>query len=460
MLPLADVIGGQMREGFQPTYSYRDAVFDTALQTGALALDAVATRGAASSSVGSALAMRDAARAGAEAGDVLAAGAKAAVVDFLFGKAAGVAGDLGKKAWAAYGDDALRAVRTAVTGTADDAARALGGDLAEHMRRNLDTLDQGVHLDGSGRPRASLSDVLDVQQNPHQVRALKQAGAPTTQEAFNNTLRHEVYKPHDQMLIERLRQSSPELADKKLMVHEFRTPGKAANPINTDRDFRVLMQDADGKWIEVPKAKWEAQSNDAFAELTFFDASKCPKDMTPAQQKAWWAERHGHTPTDRAFREASRDYSDQAVDLASGRRTQLDQPRIADLKDIAAGKAPVPQQPVRLADPQALAQQFHEKVAGNLRRGDPFEAIAQAQKGVDTLDTVRKAYGAQGIPSGNLPGNLRQAMDLVKASDLPGRPDAAALARLNGDLGRLGFAGLDDFSHKLSSQFEALKWAQ
>ena len=221
----------------------------------------------------------------------------------------------------------------------------------------------------------------------------------------------------------------------------------------------MLTQNAEGKWIEVPKTKWEHHSNDAFAELTFFDKTKCPPGMDPAQQKAWWAEQHGHTPTDRAFREAGRDYSDQATDLLTGSKTQLNQPRIAELKDIASGKVPAPTQPVKLADPQALAQQFHEKVTGNLRRGDPFEAIAQAQKGVDTLDTVRKAYGAQNIPAGELPGNLRQAMDLVKGSNLPGHPDAAALRALEGKLEGLGFTDIGDFSHKLSSQFEGLKWA-
>ncbi len=225
----------------------------------------------------------------------------------------------------------------------------------------------------------------------------------------------------------------------------------------------------------MPKTKWEHHSNDAFAELTFFDKTKCPDGIDPAQQKAWWAEQHGHTPTDRAFREAGRDYSDQIADLRTGERVNLaggeaggtGTTRIAELKDIAhnaddiaAGKLPPPSQPIKLADPQGLAQQFHEKVTGNLRRGDPFEAIAQAQKGVDTLDTVRTAYGAQNIPAGELPGNLRQAMDLVKGSNLPSHPDAAVLHTLEGKLEGLGFTDLGDFSHKLSSQFEGLKWAQ
>ncbi|MDP1869694.1 MAG: hypothetical protein Q8L13_25565 [Bradyrhizobium sp.] len=468
LLPLADVIGNQMRPGYTPTYTYKDAAQDTLLQSGAAALDAILTKGWASSAVGSSLAMRDAARAGGGVLDIATAGVKSAVTDVLFGKAIHYG--------AGYAGEAWRAGKNAVAGIAESGADLLAQasrrsrvatDLVEKMRKTLGTLDRGVHVDGSGRLRASLTDVLEVQKNPHQVRALKQSGSLSTQEAFNNTLRNEVYRPHDQMMLERLRQSSPELAEKKLVVHDFRTPGKTANPINTDRDFRVLTQNADGKWVEVPKTKWEQHSNDAFAELTFFDKTKCPGGMDPAQQKAWWAEQHGHTPTDRAFREAGRDYSDQIADLRTGQRGNLPggevggtgTTRIAELKDIASGKVAPPSQPIKLADPQGLAQQFHEKVTGNLRRGDPFEAIAQAQKGIDTLDSVRTAYGAQNIPAGELPGNLRQAMDLVKSSNLPVHPDAAVLHTLEGRLERLGFTDLGDFSHKLSSQFEGLKWS-
>jgi hypothetical protein len=467
LVPLADVIGRQAQPGYQPTYTYRDALGDTLLQTGAMALDVVLTKGVASSAVGSGLAMRDAVREGADTAAILTAGAKALAIDYLFGKAVHYGGMAAGEAWQA----ARGAARTAADTVADALSGAgrrsgVAGDLVERMKRNLEALDAGVHRESSGRLRASLTDVLEVQKNPHQVRALNHSGSAATREAFDNTLRNEVYRPHDQMLLEKLRQSHPDFADKKLMVHEFRTPGKTASAINTDRDFRVLMRDQNGKWVEVPKTKWEQHSHDAFAELTCFDKSKCPQGMSPAQQKAWWAEQHGHTPTDRAFREAGRDYSDQAID-AFGRRTQLDKPRIAELKDIAGkakdiadGKVPLPKDKVRLADPQGFAQQFHEKVTGNLRRGDPFEAIAQAKKGVDTLDTVRAAYDVQKIATGDLPDNLRQAMDLVKQSNLPRLPDAAALSRLEADLGRLGYSGIDDFSEKLTFQFERLKWSQ
>jgi len=214
LIPLADVIGNQMREGYTPTYTYKDAAQDTLLQSGAAALDALLTKGWASSAVGSSLAMRDAARAGGGIVDIATAGAKSAITDFLFGKAIHYG--------AGYAGEAWRAGKKAVAGIAESGADFLARrskvatDLVERMQKNLTTLDKGVHVDGSGRLRASLTDVLEVQKNPHQVRALKQGGSLSTQEAFNNTLRNEVYKPHDQMLLERLRKSSPELADKNL----------------------------------------------------------------------------------------------------------------------------------------------------------------------------------------------------------------------------------------------------
>jgi hypothetical protein len=465
LMRLADTIGAQSRQGYTPTYTYGDAIRDTVAQTGALALDATVTRGYASSAVGAGIAMRDAARAGATGIGIVTEGAKAAVTDLLFGKATELGAGLAGRA--------LSATR-GVAGEAVDAVRgALGaevrhvrvaGDLAEQARHHLDTLEKGLQLDGSGRMRASLTDVLEIQKQPNHVRLLKEQGSLSTQEAFNHTLRNEVYRPHDQMLLERLRQSHPDLADAKLQVHEIRTPGKTANPLNTDRDFRILRQDAKGDWIEVPKTRWEKQSNDVFGELTFFDPAKCPKDLSPAQQKAWWAEQHGHTPTDRAFREASRDYSDQATSALTGQRIQLGEARVADLKHIASeaakGNPPPVGGRVTLSDPDGLADMFRSKIGGQVSRGDPFEAIAQAQKGVETLDTVRKAYGAQGIPTGAIPPPLRKAMDLVAESRLPAHADSHALRALESQLGGLGFGGIDDFGQKLASQFGALKWAK
>jgi hypothetical protein len=465
LMRLADTIGAQSRPGYTSTYTYYDAIGDTLAQTGALALDATVTRGYASSAVGAGIAMRDASRRGETGLGIVTEGAKAAVTDLLFGKATELGAGVAGKAWTAskgLAGDAVDAVRQAVGGNVEHVRVA--GDLAEQARHHLDTLERGLQLDGSGRMRAPLTDVLEIQKQPHRVRLLKEQGSLSTQEAFNHTLRNEVYKPHDQMLLERLRQRHPDLADAKLQVHEFRTPGKTANPLNTDRDFRVLRQDAKGDWIEVPKSRWEKQSNEVFGDLTYFDKSKCPQGLSPDQQKAWWAEQHGHTPTDRAFREASRDYADQTTSALTGQRIQLGEARIADLKNIASeaakGNPPPAGARLTLSDPDGLADMFRAKIGGQLSRGDPFEAIAQAQKGVETLDTVRKAYGAQGISIGTMPGPLREAMDLVAAARLPAHADAAALRTLEDQLGGLGFGGIDDFGQKLASQFGALKWAR
>lgn len=53
LLDLGRTAVAQGREGFQQSYTYRDALVDTALQTGALAADMVATRGAASAGLAS-----------------------------------------------------------------------------------------------------------------------------------------------------------------------------------------------------------------------------------------------------------------------------------------------------------------------------------------------------------------------------------------------------------------------
>lgn len=456
---LGGVVEQQARAGFTPTYTYKDAVFDTGVQIGAAALDTVLTRGYASSAVGSSLAMRDAAREGKSLYEIAKAGVTAAAVDFGIGKSAeylGHAVGAARTAWREAGEAAEEAAKVAERlGAAHNAV----GDLAAQSERNLAKLEQNLVKDASGHPRARLEDVLEMQRTPHQVRNLKQTGAAELQEGFNNTLRSEVYKPHDKALVRQLKETCPDLADRKLVVHEFRTPGKASSGINTDRDFRVMFKNESGEWIEVPRERWEKNSQDIFADLTGYDASKCPKGLDTAQQKAWWAEQHGHTATDRTFREACPDYSDQLIDAATGERVR-GTPRIEELKNIASGKAGVPESPLQLRDPGAIGQQFDEKIAGNLRRGDTFEAVAQAQKGVDTLDAVRKAYDVQGLKAGELPERLSDAMVLIRASNLPAKPNAHELAALQEGLENLGFSNLDEFGKSLAGQFDSLKLAK
>ncbi len=456
---LGGILDEQARAGFTPTYTYKDAVFDTGLQVGAAALDAVLTRGYATASVGSSLAMRNAVREGKSTYEILKAGAISAAIDLGIGKAAeyvGQAAGAVRTAWREAGEAAEEAAKVAERLRS---ARTAVGDLAAESERNLAKLEKNLMKDASGHPRARLDDVLEMQRKPHQVRNLKQAGSEELQDGFNNTLRSEVYKPHDKELIKRLKETHPELADSKVVVHEFRTPGKASSGINTDRDFRVMFKNEKGEWLEVPRESWEKDSHDIFAKLTGYDANKCPKGLSEAQQKAWWAGQHGHTATDRTFREACPDYSDQLVDAATGQRVR-GTPRIYQTFSSSSGKTGIPETPLRLRDPSAIGQQFDEKIAGNLRRGDPFEAVAQAQKGVSTLDAVRKAYDAQGLQAGALPDRLSDAMSLIRASNLPAKPSAHELAALQEGLENLGFSSLDEFGKSLAGQFDSLKLAK
>ena len=337
----------------------------------------------------------------------------------------------------------------------------------------------------NGKEYADVKDVLELQRNPQGVRRLKNLETPETQAAFNNTLHEKVYKPHDIELqnnvrdarIQELQQKYPGCeVEVDVRVDDFRTPGKPAHSVNTDRDFRVLedvtVRDANGNVVEtirkseVPKESWETKHHEIFAEKTGFDPSKCPDDLSLADQKKWWAEQHGQAGTDKFHIEASRDYSDQVLDLKTGTKRVVDPPEItaSKLKEIAddpfhgfkPGKGTV-----KLEDPGGFGEMFQKKVDLEMGRGNPYEAIAQAKKGVETLDKVRSAYVKQGLDVGRVPDNFSKAMDLIGRSDLPVHPDPATLARLNGQLNDLGFkGGLSDFSHKMSGQFESLKFAK
>ncbi len=337
----------------------------------------------------------------------------------------------------------------------------------------------------NGKDYADIKDVLELQRNPQGVRRLKSLETPDTQKAFNNTLQEKIYKPHDVELsksardvrIQELKAKYPgHEIDVKVKVDDFRTPGKPAHSVNTDRDFRLLedvtIKDADGNVVqklrknEIPKESWETKHHDIFAEKTGFDSSKAPDNMTLPEQKKWWAEKHGQAGTDKFHIEASRDYSDQVLDLKTGSKQTVDPQDItaSKLKSIADdplhGFKPG-KETVKLEDPAGFGEMFKQKVDLEVGRGNPYEGIAQAKKGVETLDKVRSGYIKQGLKVGKLPDNMSKAMDLIAKSDLPVHPDPKVLAVLNKDLSDLGFkGGLSDFSNKMGGQFESLKFAE
>ena len=53
----------------------------------------------------------------------------------------------------------------------------------------------------------------------------------------------------DKAVIDHLSQL-PEYQGKRILTHDFRTPGKDGTAVNTDRDVRVLVEVEMDRWIE------------------------------------------------------------------------------------------------------------------------------------------------------------------------------------------------------------------
>lgn len=318
-----------------------------------------------------------------------------------------------------------------------------------------------VEFGPDGKPYAQLSDVLALQSSSTNMRSLKNA-PPEVREAFNNTLRKAVYEPHDAELVDWISKNVPEVGNRPVRVDDFRTPGAGSSDpraINTDRDYRVLMQNEKEEWIEVRKELWQGKSYELFGKQTGFDGTAVQQAhpeiewnrMTPqqraAKQQELWADQHQQLATDRASIEASPDYSDQA---ALGKEWAQVESNILKVKH---GEA-------TLQDPDAIGQMYYEKVSASLRRDNVPEAVAQAQKSVDSLWAVRRGYGTQNLPTGHLPDNLNRAMHIIKNTPVDHRATPEAMAAMNQQLADLGFSGgVDQVAQAMSAQFSALKMA-
>ncbi len=317
-----------------------------------------------------------------------------------------------------------------------------------------------VEIGPDGRRYAKLEDVLALQESTTSMRSLKNA-PDEVREAFNNTLRRDVYDPHDQQLLDWVRQNVPEAQWRELRIDDFRTPGAEFDPsaINTDRDYRILMQDELGDWIEVPKERWRAKSYELFGEATGFNADAVQRAhpevnwerMTPEQRlttaRELHADRYQQMATDKYSIEASPDYSDQGrIGLS---QAQVEQNILA----VKHGEG-------RLLDPDAIGQMDYEKVCASLRRGNQPEAVAQAKKAVSSLRDVREGYKLGRMEVGELPGNLNQAMDAIQHAPVDHRATPEAMAAMNEELARLGYpGGVEQVARTISAQFSALKWA-
>ncbi|MBN1493087.1 MAG: hypothetical protein JW938_02970, partial [Candidatus Omnitrophica bacterium] len=373
----------------------------------------------------------------------------------------------------------------------------------------LTDLASRIEIGPDGKPRVPVEDVIRFQSNTQMMRDLKNA-SPELREAFNRTLRESVYGPHDQKLIEYIRSLEPDPEKRKKMeikIDDFRTPKEGQTledmmrDINTDRDYRVLVKNEKGEWIEVETSKWKDKSQMILSETSGFQPPKSWDDMTPAERTAardkhqerfqkpegWdtmtpeeqfnaikkhqddfvppkgWDQMTGaermraieehnaelsQMQTDKDHAEASRDYSDQDIDPQTGRPRQKEEPNILAVK---RGEA-------TLIDPEGLGAQYREKVDAALRDGNKSEAIAQLQKGVDSLGHIREGYQKQGYDVGTLPKDLQSAMEVIANAKTDSRANPA---EVEAKLKELGFdGGIDEVSQKISEQVKSLKDAE
>src|SRR5690606_25036247 len=136
-------------------------------------------------------------------------------------------------------------------------------------------------------------------------------GTKEMKENFNRS-RNKIYTEHDAKLKEYIA-NEYKLNPDEVKIDDFRTPGKAGDSVNTDRDYRVLrkVKGADGteKWIEMQRGNWLNESYKIFGEVT-----GKPDGLSDLE----WAEAHQQRGTDRFDAEAGKDYSDHVFNPETG----------------------------------------------------------------------------------------------------------------------------------------------
>jgi hypothetical protein len=331
-----------------------------------------------------------------------------------------------------------------------------------------------------GRLFAHQDDVLTIMKDPTMVRALKNA-PPEVQEAFSNT-REQIYEQHDSVVEQYVKANVDGMSKRVVKVREFRTPGATGASLNTDRDYRVCYfagWDKNGleQWIEIPRKKWQDKSYETFAKLT-----GCPDGYEGGPEK--WAAAHQQLATDKSHAEASVAFSDQLV--YNKETKQMEKIRVvSNIQQVLGDQQKqkwnsetkqwdtVPEDPalapvakpdsdntkIDLADPQGLGLMYQAKV---LDARQPQEAFVQANKAVETLVALRKAYEVKGSDTGTLAPNVEAGMKAVaevvaKLKADPNCRDPKAVADAQNTLRQNGFPNIDAFMDKLKGQFESFK---
>ena len=343
-----------------------------------------------------------------------------------------------------------------------------------------------IKLDGSGRPisgpRVDTRKALEQLQDTASSRTAKQANAEL-KEAIIKTRAEEIYAPADNQTIDKASrkpdvQSMMKPGD-ELVMDTFSTPGKPPS-LGADRDARLVIKrpagcDEKGKpkfeLIEVPRKHWENEAYQDFYDHTikiaggrdnvtpethpeFFrrreELSYLGKaGMSPEQIDARaWAEAHNQLFTDRYHMEASRDNADQGLKPGSIEPRQQ-KPNVQRVQEGSANK---------LEDAAGVARMWDEK--SRFYEHNTPEALAQAQKGIESHMKVRDGLRQQGIEPPPLDSNTARAMDLISRAPVGQDATPEAIGQLNTNLRNLGYKDVNDAMSKIASQNENLKWSK
>lgn len=303
----------------------------------------------------------------------------------------------------------------------------------------------------------------------------KDAHFDDVKEAISNRF-DKVRKEHETDLIQSFKEANPKYKNwdmeteiihhQKSLTEQLATPkteAKIEEGVNVDVDYRLkYKKNEKGPWLEVPKEKWQRLSEESFAKVTSYEpkqfrealstADKARFDqMSNSEQLAFYHEKSNWKATDKFQIEASRDNSDQYVDLKTGKKQQLPKDEI-NIVNVKKGYA-------KLKDAEAHGEMYHAKVKDEINAGNKSDAFVQAKKAVVECEQVREGYGKQNIKYGKLDPKLKEGMKLIKDNaEVIGRGDTKTMAVVEKGLNLLGFKGLEDFSSKVSSQIGALKW--
>jgi len=326
------------------------------------------------------------------------------------------------------------------------------------VMQKINSTRKHIVVTKDGKTLMDLDEALKLQQDTRAMRALKSGEAPDIRKALGNTLK-DVKKMHDADVIQKFKAGNPRLKDAEIRIEDISTRGKTTD-FSTDRDYRMVYKNKKDNWVEVPKEQWQHHSQESFAEVTVYNPNKFRASLSTAekarfdkmarteqldfhQQKSNWK------ATDKAHIEASRDYSDQHVDLKTGTRRQLPEDEI-NILNVYRGKA-------KLIDPEAHGQMYHSKVVAELNAGNKPEAFVQAKKGGEALEHIRVGYEKQKLNIRKLNPKLQKGIELVKENaESIGRGNTRLMTEIEEKLKDLGFQNINDFSYKVSSQIGGL----